>query len=93
MMLIIGNWVGCKQMGASTMEDKAAKEDGEAKIQELHGPEHWFSKWEQQCLAEAEHDNGALPPKLQDNNKAAIAAAATSPPQPEHKQQKLWHLF
>lgn len=33
------------------MEDK--KEDGESEIQE-HGPEHWFSKWERQCLAEAE---------------------------------------
>ncbi|XP_062388610.1 UPF0472 protein C16orf72 homolog [Sardina pilchardus] len=33
------------------MEDK--KEEGEAEIQE-HGPEHWFSKWERQCLAEAE---------------------------------------
>nr|XP_005295326.1 UPF0472 protein C16orf72 homolog [Chrysemys picta bellii] len=31
------------------MEDK--KEEGEAEIQE-HGPEHWFSKWERQCLAE-----------------------------------------
>ncbi|KAA0722577.1 HUWE1-associated protein modifying stress responses [Triplophysa rosa] len=33
------------------MEEK--KEEGEAEIQE-HGPEHWFSKWERQCLAEAE---------------------------------------
>ena len=33
------------------MEEK--KEDGDAEIQE-HGPEHWFSKWERQCLAEAE---------------------------------------
>ncbi|KAF7220837.1 HUWE1-associated protein modifying stress responses 1 [Nothobranchius furzeri] len=33
------------------MEDK--KEDGDSEIQE-HGPEHWFSKWERQCLAEAE---------------------------------------
>lgn len=33
------------------MEEK--KEDGESEIQE-HGPEHWFSKWERQCLAEAE---------------------------------------
>ncbi|CAB1417511.1 unnamed protein product [Pleuronectes platessa] len=31
------------------MEER--KEEGE--IQE-HGPEHWFSKWERQCLAEAE---------------------------------------
>ncbi|XP_023677941.1 HUWE1-associated protein modifying stress responses 1 [Paramormyrops kingsleyae] len=35
------------------MEDK--KEEGEAEIQE-HGPEHWFSKWERQCLAEAEQE-------------------------------------
>lgn len=35
------------------MEQK--KEEGEAEIQE-HGPEHWFSKWERQCLAEAEQD-------------------------------------
>lgn len=61
------------------MEDK--KEEGEAEIQE-HGPEHWFSKWERQCLAEAEQEE-ALAPELQDD------AAA----QPEHKQQKLWHLF
>lgn len=33
------------------MEEK--KEDGDSEIQE-HGPEHWFSKWERQCLAEAE---------------------------------------
>ncbi|XP_047656811.1 telomere attrition and p53 response 1 protein isoform X2 [Tachysurus fulvidraco] len=33
------------------MEDR--KEDNEAEIQE-HGPEHWFSHWESQCLAEAE---------------------------------------
>uniref|UniRef100_A0ACB8FKF1 Uncharacterized protein n=1 Tax=Sphaerodactylus townsendi TaxID=933632 RepID=A0ACB8FKF1_9SAUR len=81
------------------MEDQAAQEEGEAEIQELHGPEHWFSKWERQCLAEAERDDdgggiggvGALPPELQDDDQAAAAAA--SPPQPEHKQQKLWHLF
>ena len=35
------------------MEDK--KEEGEAEIQE-HGPEHWFSKWERQCLAEADQE-------------------------------------
>uniref|UniRef100_A0A3Q3ERD5 CP072 protein n=1 Tax=Labrus bergylta TaxID=56723 RepID=A0A3Q3ERD5_9LABR len=34
------------------MEERK-KEEGEAEIQE-HGPEHWFSKWERQCLAEAE---------------------------------------
>ncbi|XP_052405792.1 HUWE1-associated protein modifying stress responses [Carassius gibelio] len=36
------------------MEEK--KEESEAEIQE-HGPEHWFSKWERQCLAaEAERE-------------------------------------
>ncbi|KAK1799116.1 hypothetical protein P4O66_007367 [Electrophorus voltai] len=35
------------------MEDK--KEEREAEIQE-HGPEHWFSNWERQCLAEAEQE-------------------------------------
>ncbi|XP_060642533.2 HUWE1-associated protein modifying stress responses 1 isoform X1 [Anolis sagrei] len=84
------------------MEDKAGKEEAEAEIQELHGPEHWFSKWERQCLAEAERDDeGALPPGLQgdeddeeeDDDEAAASAAAAAP-QPEHrKQQKLWHLF
>ncbi|XP_062840840.1 UPF0472 protein C16orf72 homolog [Trichomycterus rosablanca] len=34
------------------MEER--KEENEAKIQE-HGPEHWFSNWERQCLADAEH--------------------------------------
>lgn len=63
------------------MEER--KEEGEAEIQE-HGPEHWFSKWERQCLAEAEQDE-QLPPELQEE------AAAEA--QPEHKQQKLWHLF
>ncbi|CAL1589033.1 unnamed protein product [Knipowitschia caucasica] len=33
------------------MEEK--KEEGDSAIQE-HGPEHWFSKWERQCLSEAE---------------------------------------
>ena len=35
------------------MEEK--KEESEAEINE-HGPEHWFSKWERQCLAEAERE-------------------------------------
>ncbi|XP_046302392.1 HUWE1-associated protein modifying stress responses 1-like [Marmota monax] len=63
------------------MEER--KEEGEAEIQE-HGPEHWFSKWKRQCLAEAEQDE-QLSPELQE--EAAAAA------QPERKQQKLWHLF
>ncbi|KAM6972356.1 HUWE1-associated protein modifying stress responses [Aplochiton taeniatus] len=35
------------------MDEK--KEQGESEIQE-HGPEHWFNKWERQCLAEAEQE-------------------------------------
>uniref|UniRef100_A0A673G6P0 UPF0472 protein C16orf72 homolog n=1 Tax=Sinocyclocheilus rhinocerous TaxID=307959 RepID=A0A673G6P0_9TELE len=35
------------------MEEK--KEESEEEIHE-HGPEHWFSKWERQCLAEAERE-------------------------------------
>lgn len=35
------------------MEDR--KEENEAQIQE-HGPEHWFSNWERQCLAEADQE-------------------------------------
>lgn len=35
--------------------DEKKKEENEAEIHE-HGPEHWFSKWERQCLAEAERD-------------------------------------
>ncbi|XP_013912163.1 PREDICTED: UPF0472 protein C16orf72 homolog, partial [Thamnophis sirtalis] len=33
------------------MEDHAAEEEGEAEIQELHGPKHWFSQWKWQWLA------------------------------------------
>uniref|UniRef100_A0A8C2EHJ8 Chromosome 16 open reading frame 72 n=1 Tax=Cyprinus carpio TaxID=7962 RepID=A0A8C2EHJ8_CYPCA len=36
------------------MEEK--KEESEAEIHE-HGPEHWFSKWERQCLVEAERED------------------------------------
>lgn len=35
------------------MEER--KDEAEAQIQE-HGPELWFSKWERQCLAEADQD-------------------------------------
>lgn len=62
------------------MEER--KEEGEAEIQE-HGPEHWFSKWERQCLAEAEQVS-SCPRSCRRGGAAA---------QPEHKQQKLWHLF
>ena len=55
-----------------------------AEIQE-HGPEHWFSKWERQCLAEqglaAQDAGGPL-----DDEAAAVMEA-------EQSQQKLWHLF
>uniref|UniRef100_H2MBY7 HUWE1 associated protein modifying stress responses a n=1 Tax=Oryzias latipes TaxID=8090 RepID=H2MBY7_ORYLA len=46
------------------MEEK--KEDGDSEIQE-HGPEHWFSKWERQCLAEAEQRD--LSEEEADNNQ------------------------
>ncbi|XP_030646030.1 HUWE1-associated protein modifying stress responses 1 [Chanos chanos] len=49
------------------MEDK--KEEGEAEIQE-HGPEHWFSKWERQCLAEAEQ--GELNEEETDQNQEKL---------------------
>ncbi|KAL8178592.1 UNVERIFIED_CONTAM: hypothetical protein K2H54_053232 [Gekko kuhli] len=73
--LSVGSQAGCKQMGASDMEEKAAKEVGEAEIQELHGPRHWFSKWEQQCPAETEHNDNALLPELHDDDKTAATAA------------------
>uniref|UniRef100_H9GUH1 CP072 protein n=1 Tax=Anolis carolinensis TaxID=28377 RepID=H9GUH1_ANOCA len=84
------------------MEDKAGKEEAEAEIQELHGPEHWFSKWERQCLAEAERDDeGALRRACRATRTTTRSWTTTRPPparccalQPEHrKQQKLWHLF
>ncbi|XP_001489621.3 HUWE1-associated protein modifying stress responses 2 [Equus asinus] len=54
--------------------------EGEAEV-----AEHWFSKWERQCLAEAEQDE-QLPPELQE---AAAAEAAGL----KSEQQRLWHLF
>lgn len=45
------------------MEEK--KEEGEAEIQE-HGPEHWFTKWERQCLAEAEQGD----PNVEDTEQS-----------------------
>ncbi|XP_044518878.1 UPF0472 protein C16orf72-like [Gracilinanus agilis] len=62
------------------MEDK--EEESKSEIQE-HGPEHWFTKWERQCLAETEQEE-QMPPELQEE---AVTA------HPKHKQQKLWHLF
>ncbi|KAB1253682.1 UPF0472 protein C16orf72-like protein [Camelus dromedarius] len=54
--------------------------EGEAEVEE-----HWFSKWERQCLAEAEQEE-ELPPDMQEE-AAADAAGLKS------EQQKLWHLF
>ncbi|XP_012881413.1 PREDICTED: UPF0472 protein C16orf72 [Dipodomys ordii] len=54
--------------------------EGEAEV-----AEHWFSKWERQCLAEAEQQQ-QLCPELQDD-AAADAAGLKS------EQQRLWHLF
>ncbi|XP_032896327.1 UPF0472 protein C16orf72 homolog isoform X1 [Amblyraja radiata] len=58
------------------MEDK--KEERETEIQE-HCPEHWFSKWERQCLAESEQQQQA------EADRASL--------EQEQSQQKLWHLF
>uniref|UniRef100_A0A4W3HZH4 HUWE1 associated protein modifying stress responses a n=1 Tax=Callorhinchus milii TaxID=7868 RepID=A0A4W3HZH4_CALMI len=52
--------------------------DHESEIQE-HGPEHWFSKWERQCLAESE------PEEQSQEQRASL--------EEEQTQQKLWHLF
>ncbi|XP_003135477.1 UPF0472 protein C16orf72 [Sus scrofa] len=54
--------------------------EGEAEV-----AEPWFSKWERQCLAEAEQEE-ELPPDLQE--EAAPEAAGL-----RSEQQKLWHLF
>ncbi|XP_045393933.1 UPF0472 protein C16orf72 [Lemur catta] len=54
--------------------------EGEAEV-----AEHWFSKWERQCLAEAEQEE-QLPPELREE-AAAEAAGLKS------EQQRLWHLF
>ncbi|XP_044091190.1 UPF0472 protein C16orf72 [Neovison vison] len=54
--------------------------EGEAEV-----AEHWFSKWERQCLAEAEQGE-QLPPELQEE-AAAEAAGLKS------ERQRLWHLF
>ncbi|KAF4092532.1 hypothetical protein AMELA_G00022120 [Ameiurus melas] len=49
------------------MEDR--KEENEAQIQE-HGPEHWFSNWERQCLAEA--DQGEPSEEEVDQNREKL---------------------
>ncbi|KAM9456712.1 HUWE1-associated protein modifying stress responses 1 [Clarias gariepinus] len=49
------------------MEDR--KEEKEAEIQE-HGPEHWFSNWERQCLAEA--DQGEPSKEEADQNQEKL---------------------
>ncbi|KAK3552755.1 hypothetical protein QTP86_022164, partial [Hemibagrus guttatus] len=47
-------WAGFSVLtNVFTMEDR--KEENEAEIQE-HGPEHWFSNWERQCIAEADQE-------------------------------------
>ncbi|GCC26053.1 HUWE1-associated protein modifying stress responses 1 [Chiloscyllium punctatum] len=58
------------------MEDK--KDEHESEIQE-HCPEHWFSKWERQCLAESEQEEQTQ------EERASL--------EEEQTQQKLWHLF
>ncbi|XP_002720571.1 HUWE1-associated protein modifying stress responses 2 [Oryctolagus cuniculus] len=60
------------------MEEKP--KEGEAEV-----AEPWLSKWERQCLAEAEQEEQQLP-ELQEE-AAAEAAGLKS------EQQKLWHLF
>ncbi|XP_014651688.1 PREDICTED: UPF0472 protein C16orf72 [Ceratotherium simum simum] len=47
--------------------------------------EPWFSKWERQCLAEAEQEE-QLPPELQEEATAEAAGLKS-------EQQRLWHLF
>lgn len=54
--------------------------EGEAEV-----AEHWLSKWERQCLAEAEQGE-QLSPELQ-AEAAAEAAGLKS------ERQRLWHLF
>ncbi|EFB13227.1 hypothetical protein PANDA_009145, partial [Ailuropoda melanoleuca] len=54
--------------------------EGEAEV-----AEHWFSKWERQCLAEAEQEE-QLPPELQEESAAEAAGL-------KNEQQRLWHLF
>ncbi|XP_058147557.1 HUWE1-associated protein modifying stress responses 2 [Dasypus novemcinctus] len=60
------------------MEDPP--QEGEAEV-----AEPWLSKWERQCLAEAEHRE-QLHPELQE---AAAAEAGGL----KSEQQRLWHLF
>ncbi|XP_077002341.1 HUWE1-associated protein modifying stress responses 2 [Tamandua tetradactyla] len=55
-------------------------QEGEAEV-----AEPWLSKWERQCLAEAEQRE-QLHPELQQ-------AAAAEAPGLRSEQQKLWHLF
>ncbi|KAI5938394.1 HUWE1-associated protein modifying stress responses 2 [Manis javanica] len=54
--------------------------EGEAEV-----AEHWLSKWERQCLAEAEQEE-QMPPELQEEAAAEVAGLKS-------EQQKLWHLF
>ncbi|XP_007452126.1 PREDICTED: UPF0472 protein C16orf72-like [Lipotes vexillifer] len=52
---------------------------------EAEGEEHWFSKWERQCLAEAEQEE-ELPPDMQEEATPEAAGLKS-------EKQKLWHLF
>ena len=54
--------------------------EGEAEV-----AEHWFSKWERQCLAEVEQEE-ELPPDLQEEAAPETAGLKS-------EQQMLWHLF
>ncbi|XP_057394783.1 HUWE1-associated protein modifying stress responses 2 [Balaenoptera acutorostrata] len=54
--------------------------EGEAEVEE-----HWFSKWERQCLAEAEQEE-ELPPDMQEEATPEAAGLKS-------EKQKLWHLF
>ncbi|XP_025864865.2 HUWE1-associated protein modifying stress responses 2 [Vulpes vulpes] len=54
--------------------------EGEAEV-----AEQWFSKWERQCLAEAEQQE-QLAPELREEASAEAAGLRS-------EQQKLWHLF
>ncbi|XP_032474625.1 UPF0472 protein C16orf72 [Phocoena sinus] len=52
---------------------------------EAEGEEHWFSKWERQCLAEAEQEE-ELHPDMQEEATPEAAGLKS-------EKQKLWHLF
>ncbi|XP_054435505.1 HUWE1-associated protein modifying stress responses 2 [Pteronotus mesoamericanus] len=55
------------------------------KEDEAEVAEHWFSKWERQCLNTAEQEE-QLPPEIRDKEDEEAVG-------PKSEQQKLWHLF